>query len=98
MKFKLIAAVMLCGVVAQTYIASASECSDLADVSLSAFARRAGESDDAPRLQRAIDSAPNGVLSVPAGIYDIGATVYMTNRCSLLMHKNAILKAVRQME
>ena len=98
MKFKLFAVAVLCGIAVQTYIAPAAECSGLADVSLSAFSRKAGESDDAPRLQRAIGSAPNGVVSVPAGIYEIGSMVYMTNRCSLLMHKNAILKAVRQME
>ena len=78
--------------------AVAAHACDLADAALSAFTRASDEADDAPRLQRALDATSNGVVSIPAGVYEIGATVLVTNHCSLLMHKNAILKAIRPME
>lgn len=68
------------------------------DRSLAEFPRRAGETDDSARVQRAIDALPTGVLYVPPGRYEIAATLTVTNHCSLLMHKNAILEAVRPMD
>lgn len=68
------------------------------DRSLAEFPRRAGETDDSPRVQRAIDALPTGVLYIPAGCYAIAETLVVTNHCSLLMHKNAILEAVSPMD
>ena len=68
------------------------------DRSADDFPRLAGEADDSRRLQRAIDATSSGVLFVPAGTYDVAATLLVTNHCSLLMHKNAIIKAVKPME
>ena len=66
--------------------------------SLSEFPRLAGETDDAPRLQRAVDATPGGVLDIAAGTYEIAQTVSVTNRCSLRMNKSAHLRAKAQMD
>ena len=68
------------------------------DRSVSEFPALAGETDDAPRLQRAVDASANKVLFVPAGDYKLAQTLVVTNHCSLLMHKNAIVMAVKPME
>ncbi len=68
------------------------------DVNLRDFPRMNGESDDSPRFMRAIAAAPDGVLAVPKGEYEIASMLYITNRCSLLMHPNAHLKAVAKMD
>ena len=67
------------------------------DANLGDFPRLAGETDDAPRFQRAIAAAADGVLAVPKGEYEIATMLHITNRCSLLMHPNAHLKAVAKM-
>ena len=70
----------------------------LADSSIDEFPRLEGESDDAPRFQRAVDATPCGVLSVPAGNYMIGSPIVVTNLCSLSMNKSATLRAVSEMD
>lgn len=70
----------------------------LADAALTDFPRLAGEADDAPRFRRAIEAAPNGVLAVPKGDYDIGSPIVVTNRCSLQMHPAAHLVAREKMD
>ncbi len=67
------------------------------DVNLKDFPRLAGETDDAPRFMRAVAAAPNGVLAVPKGEYEIAAMLKVTNHCSLLMHPAAHLVAVKPM-
>ena len=69
-----------------------------ADRTLADFPRLNGETDDAPRIQRAVEACPSGVLYLPAGVYEIAQTVEITNACSLLMHKSAILRAVREID
>jgi len=68
------------------------------DANLRDFPRLAGEKDDAPRFRRAIEAATDGVLAVPKGEYEISSMLHVTNRCSLLMHPNAHLKAVAKMD
>ena len=68
------------------------------DRSVEDFPRAAGETDDAGRLQRAVDKTAGGVLYVPSGTYEVATTLIVTNHCSLLMHKNAIVMAVKPME
>lgn len=63
------------------------------DRSVAEFPRRAGETDDTGRLQRAVDDTAGGVLFVPAGDYRLGRTLQITNLCSVLMHKRARLIA-----
>ena len=68
------------------------------DRSAGDFPRRTGETDDAPRLQRAIDASSGDTLFVPSGTFELAQTLVVTNHCSLLLHKNAVLKAVKPME
>ncbi len=68
-----------------------------ADHSLDEFPRLAGETDDAPRLQRAVDATPSGVLGIGPGVYEIAQMISVTNLCSLEMNKSAILRAVAEM-
>lgn len=65
---------------------------------LTEFPRLAGETNDSPRIQRAIDATANGVLCIPKGDYDIAETLHITNRCSLDMHPAARLIAVNRMD
>ena len=67
------------------------------DVSLSDYPRLAGETDDSPRIQRAVDSASSGVLFITKGEYCMASPVAVTNFCSLLLHKSAVLRAVAEM-
>lgn len=70
----------------------------IADANLRDFPRLAGEGDDAPRFRRAIASAPNGVLEVPKGEYEIASPLVVTNRCSIEMHPAAHLVATKEMD
>ena len=67
------------------------------DASVDNFPRRSGESDDASRIQRAIDSQPGGVVWVPSGIYEMAKSLVITNLCSVEMSQGAVLRAVREM-
>ncbi len=67
------------------------------DIGLNSFPRLTGEDADSARIQRAIDAAPSGVLYIPAGIYRIDRPIKITNLCSLLMHKSAVLRAEAEM-
>lgn len=68
------------------------------DSSLDDFPRLGGENDDSPRFLRAVQACPSGVLYVPAGVYEVASPIVVSNLCSLLLHKSAILRAVREME
>ena len=68
------------------------------DNSLADFPRLAGETDDAPRFQRAVDACQGGVLSVPGEDYVFAQTVYVTNLCSIVMSPSARITAVAKME
>ena len=68
------------------------------DVSVADFPRLEGETDDSPRFMRAIAAAPNGVLRVPKGEYDIASSIRIANRCSLSMHPAAHLVARAKMD
>ena len=48
-------------------------------------------------LQRRIDAAPFGSLELDEGVYEISETLVITNACSLRMHQNAVLRAVKPM-
>ena len=69
------------------------------DVTLDDFPRLAGETDDAARLQRAVDATGNGrVLCLPHGLYEASRTVWVTNGASLLLHKTATVRATAKMD
>jgi len=68
------------------------------DNNLADFPRYKGETDDAPRFQRAIDASASGVLTVPGDDYTFAQTVYVSNLCSIVMSPSARIKAVAKME
>lgn len=67
------------------------------DTSLAEWPRLEGESTDDARFRRAVDACPNGVLYVPAGVYELKKSLEIRNLCSLLLHKSAILRAMAPM-
>ena len=68
------------------------------DTHLNDFPRLVGECDDSPRIQRAIDATPNGIVAIPKGDYEIASPLFIKNRCSLDMHPAARLIATREMD
>ena len=71
----------------------------VADHSITEFPRLKGETDDAPRFQRAVDACyGGGVLTVPSGDYTLAQTVFVTNLCSIEMSAGAYVKAVAEMD
>lgn len=68
------------------------------DQTLADFPRLSAEQDDTPRIQRAISATAHGVLYVPKGIYLLTGPIRITNFCSLLLHKSAILRAQAPMD
>lgn len=67
------------------------------DVSLGDFPRLSGENSDDMRIMRAVKECERGVLYIPKGVYLIAEMLEITNCCSFLMHKSAVLKAVSEM-
>lgn len=105
MSFKhgfIVVALTLCVGAGSVRAADCAACADAGggywDRSAAAFAARPGETDDAPRLQRAVDACANQVLFIPAGEYRLAQTLVVTNFCSILMHKNARLAAAKEMD
>ena len=69
------------------------------DHSLTDFPRLAGETDDTPRFQRAVDACyGGGLLTVPSGDYEFASTLYVTNLCSVRMSPASIIRAVKPMK
>ena len=67
------------------------------DKSLADFPRREGEVSDDARIMRAVAECERGILYIPKGVYLISEMLVIKNCCSLLMHKSAVLKAVKEM-
>ena len=73
--------------------------SAVSDHSIVEFPRIGGETDDAPRFQRAVDACRGGgLLTVPGGCYTLAQTVFVTNLCSIEMSPGAHVKAVADMD
>ena len=71
----------------------------VSDHSIVEFPRLAGETDDAPRFQRAVDACyGGGLLTVPGGNYTLAHTIFVTNLCSIEMSPGARIKAVAEMD
>ena len=66
------------------------------DNSLSSYPRLEGEKSDDARIMRAVKDTEGGVLYFPKGIYEIAEMITVDNCCSLLLHKSAVLKAVKE--
>ena len=68
------------------------------DASVGDFPRQAGETGDSARIMRAVAVAgKGGVVWFPRGDYAIDQMLVVSNKTSLLLHKSANLKAVREM-
>lgn len=67
------------------------------DIHLKDYPRLAGEHSDDARIMRAVADCKKGVLYIPQGIYEIANMLEINNSCSLLLHKSAVLKAVKEM-
>ena len=67
------------------------------DICVGDYPRLPGETSDEKRIMRALRDAEGGVLYFPKGIYTVAETLTADNRCSLILHKSAVLKAVRRM-
>jgi hypothetical protein len=67
------------------------------DRSLADYPRLEHEKSDEGRIRRAVMDCAGGVLFIPRGVYEIAEMLQIDNCCSLLMHKSAVLKAVREM-
>ena len=61
------------------------------------YPRRVDEKTDDRRIMRAVRDCQGGVLYFPAGMYEIAEMLVIRNCCSLLLHKSAVLKAVKEM-
>ncbi len=68
------------------------------DVNLADFPRLSGENSDDFRIMRAVNECERGVLYIPKGVYEIANMLTITNCCSFLLHKSAVLKAVCKMD
>ena len=88
-----------CGtILAVAIVASAAFAGGAYDVSVADFPRLAGETGDSARIMRAVESAgKGGVVWFPRDEYEIDAMLVVSNSASLLLHKSAHLKAVREM-
>ncbi len=67
------------------------------DVCLKDFPRYPNEVSDEARIMRAVEACERGVLYIPKGLYEIRSMIRITNACSLLLHKSAVLKATAPM-
>ena len=67
------------------------------DRSVAEYPRLAEEKTDEGRIMRAVRDCAGGVLYFPRGVYEIAEMLVVDNCCSILMHKSAVLKAVREM-
>ncbi len=69
-----------------------------AGTNLSDYPRLSEETDDAARIQRAVDEHPHGVILVPGGVYRLEKPLSITNYCSLWLAKEAVFMAASPME
>ena len=71
----------------------------VSDHSVDEFPRIVGETDDAPRFQRAVDACRGGgLLTVPSGNYQFASTLHVTNLCSVKLAPAAVIRAVKPMK
>lgn len=72
--------------------------SEFEGVNVNDYQRLNGETDDAGRIQRAVDANTKGVVIFPEGTYTISKPIRITNHCSLKLAKNAKLLCIAEME
>ena len=67
-------------------------------LTLADYPRLSGETDDSPRILRAINDAPGGQIFIPTDHYYLAQPIIITNRCSVEIQELAVLEAVREMD
>ncbi len=67
-------------------------------VTLDQYPRLPGETDDAPRILRAVEDNPLGTLLIPEGTDDIASPIIITNQCSLQMEPMTRLVCRKEMD
>lgn len=70
----------------------------LYDAVLTDFTRFPDETDDAPRIQRAIDAAAGGVLFIPKGLYEVASPLVIGSYTSIELHPSAVIRAVKELD
>jgi len=65
---------------------------------LTDYPRLNNETDDTPRIKRAIAESGEQTLFIPDGVYEIAAPITVDNKCSLLFQAKAVWKAVKEMD
>ena len=65
------------------------------DVNVADYPRLESETSDDKRIMRAAADCEGGVLYLGKGLYEIAEMLTIDNCCSLLLHKSAVLKAVK---
>ena len=68
------------------------------DANVADFPRLPGETDDSPRIDRAIEAAAGGELYVPKGVYEIATPIEVKGYTSIQFHSSAVLRAVKEMD
>ncbi len=67
------------------------------DLTMADYPRMDEEKGDSARIMRAIAACDGGVIYFPKGIYEIDTMLDVSNCCSFILHKSAVLKAVKAM-
>lgn len=71
---------------------------DFMGVNISRCERLPGEADDSGRLSRAVSDNPGGVILFPKGEYLLSRPLVIENHCSLMLAKDAVIKADARMD
>ena len=67
-------------------------------VSLDLYPRLPGETDDSPRIMRAVNDCALKTLLIPDGTYEIASPIVILNQCSLQMEPMAHLVCKKEMD
>ena len=67
-------------------------------INLSDYPRLPNETDDAPRIQRAIDDAELLTVYIPEGTYEIASPLIIKNQASIQMENQTVIECVKEMD
>ena len=65
---------------------------------LTDYPRLEGETDDSPRIQRALDDATLRTVYIPEGTYEIASPLIIRNQASIQMENQTVLECVKEMD
>ena len=67
-------------------------------INLNDYPRLEGETDDAPRIQRALDDATLLTVYIPEGTYEIASPLIIKNQASIQMENQTVIECVKEMD